>query len=100
MMNSTLKKTGWILLFVGALGVSTQASAQSRFFDQRFGMQSQDDNRRNEERRNMQDSFNNRGGEDRNAQRRGEQRMSPDERRALRQQIDEAGRDIYSRNRR
>lgn len=98
MMNSTVKKLACLLLFAASLGISTTASAQARFFDGGFGMQGQD---RGEPRRAGNEDR--RAGPDRERDderfqpRRNNDRMSPDERRALRQQIDEAGRDIYRR---
>lgn len=94
-MNSTVKKTGWMLLLVAALSATGAVSAQSRYFDSNYGAQQRDsrgdprgrgaDQRQNADRMREEQS-----------QRRND-RMSPDERRALRQQIDEAGRDIYRR---
>ncbi|WP_293779194.1 hypothetical protein [uncultured Oxalicibacterium sp.] len=99
MMNSTVKKLACLLLFAASLGGSATVAAQARFFDGGFGMQQGRD--RGEPRRGGNDDRRagpDRGqGDERFQQRRNNDRMSPDERRALRQQIDEAGRDIYRR---
>ena len=94
MMNSTVKKTGWMLLFLAAMATTGLSSAQSRYFDSNYGAQSRDN--RGEQRGNPNDQRQNaERARQEQAQRR--DRMSPDERRALRQQIYEAGRDIYRR---
>lgn len=97
MMNSTLKKTGWMLLLVAAISATGAVSAQSRYLDSNYGAQMRDNRAdprggyQNDPRQNAD------RGREEQAQRRNNDRMSPDERRALRQQIDEAGRDIYRR---
>lgn len=100
MMNSTVKKTGWILLFAAAM-VGTTASAQSRYFDGAggSGFQSQDNRgaQRSGNNGDQRQGANRNERDDRGGAQRRNDRMSPDERRALRQQIDEAGRDIYRR---
>lgn len=99
-MNITLKRRGMILLLVAGLTAGASALAQSRHQHPSFGGFFAQDNRQrqNDNRREMDDRrFNDR--EAGRQQRRGE-RLSPDERRMLRQQIDEAGRDIYAPRRR
>lgn len=106
MMNITLKRTGLMLLLAGALMSASIAFAQPygdfyAFHVRNDRHQSNQDNRGNDDRRQSRDRSSDNGGRnadrgaDRNESRRGE-RLSPDERRALRQQIDEAGRDIYT----
>lgn len=98
MMNSTLKKTAWILLFAACMGSATVAGAQSRFSG--YGFQAQEDNRRGgDSRRQQSERYEQQRNAERAQQRRND-RLSPDERRTLRQQIDEAGRDIYAPRRR
>lgn len=106
MMNITLKRMGLVMLLAAFAG-TTAAYAQSRFQGSAFGYAAQDDSRQrfNQDRRGddgqrqareRRDDY----GADRNAGRqdqgRRDPRLSPDERRALRRQIDEAGRDIYA----
>jgi hypothetical protein len=79
MMNITWKRLGAFLLLACALAGTGSAFAQSWG----VGGNNQQDRRGNDQRQ-----------ADRGDQRR-DSRMSPDERRALRQQIDEAGKDIY-----
>ncbi|WP_353156682.1 hypothetical protein [Herminiimonas fonticola] len=107
MMNITLKRMGLVMLLLAAFAGTTAAYAQSRFQGSAFGYAVQDDSRQrfNQDRRGddgqrqareRRDDY----GADRNAGRqdqgRRDPRLSPDERRALRRQIDEAGRDIYA----
>ncbi len=105
MMNITLQRVGLVLVLLAAFADTTTAYAQSRFQGNAFGYVAQDDARQrfNQDRRrdNSQGRGNERrDGADRNAGRqdqgRRDPRLSPDERRALRRQIDEAGRDIYA----
>lgn len=93
MINSTLKKTVWILLFATCMGSVVTAGAQPRH--QGHGFQRQDDQRRNNDYYRQQRDPYQQGNAQRMQPRRGD-RLSPDERRTLRQQIDEAGRDIYA----
>lgn len=106
-MNITLKRTGLMLVLASALASSTVVFAQSRFQDGAYGhvaqnddrFRSNQDRRGDEGRRQSQDRYNG-NNDNRNAERsdqaRRDPRLSPDERRALRRQIDEAGRDIYA----
>ncbi len=105
MMNITLKRTGLILLLATCFAGTTTAFAQSRFQDNSFGFFAQNDgrqrsnhDRRGGDERRQSGERGDRG--DRGSQQRRDDRLSPDERRALRQQIDEAGRDIYAPRRR
>ena len=106
-MNITLKRIGLMLVLASTLAGSMAASAQSRFQGNAFGFSAQNDDRyrTNQERRG--DDGRRQSGDrpyDNNANRNAERadqsrrdpRLSPDERRALRRQIDEAGRDIYA----
>jgi hypothetical protein len=104
MMNITLKRTGTLLLLAGALSGATLAFAQPRFLNDSYAFNAQNERHRsNQDRRGNEDrgSSRDRSGDnagrnaERNEPRRGE-RLSPDERRTLRRQIDEAGRDIYT----
>jgi hypothetical protein len=107
-MNITLKRTGLMLVLASALGSSTVVLAKSRFQDGDYGhvaqnddrFRSNQDRRGDDGRRQPQDRYNGNNNDNRNAERseqaRRDPRMSPDERRALRRQIDEAGRDIYA----
>lgn len=103
-MNITLKRIGMTMLLASALLSTSTVFAQSGFQGYAFGYGTQNndrnrsnqDKRGNDDRRQSADRFN-----DNNANRNAEQsrrdpRLSPDERRALRRQIDEAGRDIYA----
>ncbi|MNS06982.1 hypothetical protein D3C72_384170 [compost metagenome] len=108
MMNITLKRTGLVLLLVSTFASTTMAVAQSRFQTNQFGSYVQSDNRYrgaqdqggNDARRQSNDrgydNNANRNMERQQEQSRRDARLSPDERRALRRQIDEAGRDIYA----
>lgn len=100
-MNITLKKRGLIfLLLVASVASGVPAVAQSHSFGGGFFVQDrqrQNDNRRNMDGRRFDDRYNDRGYRQ---QQRRDDRLSPDERRMLRQQIDEAGRDIYAPRRR
>lgn len=107
-MNITLKRTGLMLVLASALASSTVVLAQSRFQDGAYGHVAQNDDRfrsnnqdrRGDDGRRQSNDRNNGHNENRNAERsdqaRRDPRLSPDERRALRRQIDEAGRDIYA----
>ncbi|HTH45786.1 MAG TPA: hypothetical protein VL528_11960 [Oxalicibacterium sp.] len=93
-MNTTLKRLGTFLLLAGMAATTSTAFAQNWGYRTQDSRQQQD--RRADDRR-AYDRFNSDRQSERNdqdQQRRGT-RMSPDERRTLRQQIDEAGRDIY-----
>ena len=107
MMNITLKRIGLVLLLVSTFASTTMALAQSRFQNNSFGSYVQSDNRYRgnqdqghyDSRRQSNDRAydNNRNMErQQQEQSRRDARLSPDERRALRRQIDEAGRDIYA----
>jgi len=95
MMNTTLKRLGTFLLLSGTVAIASAASAQNWGYGLQNNRQQQD--RRAEDRRPSYERFNGERQYDRDEQSRRGSRMSPDERRALRQQIDEAGRDIYRR---
>jgi hypothetical protein len=98
-MNITLKRAGLILLLVASFAGSTAAFAQSRY-DNSYGYAGQDGR---QQRQNDRRDTDRRRSDDRNEyrqQQRRDDRLSPDERRTLRQQIDEAGRDIYAPRRR
>lgn len=90
-----------ILLLVAGLTAGASALAQSRYQHPSFGGFFAQDNRQrqNDNRREMNNRRYNERENSRQQPRRGE-RLSPDERRMLRQQIDEAGRDIYAPRRR
>jgi hypothetical protein len=94
-MNTTLKRLCTFLLLGSAVAVTSAASAQN--WGYRFQNERQQQDRRADERRQSYDRFNSDRHYERDEQPRRDSRMSPDERRALRQQIDEAGRDIYRR---
>lgn len=97
-MNITLKRTGLILLLIAGFAGSTAAWAQSRY-DHSYGYFAQDGRQqRQNDRRDMERRRDERN--DYRQQQRRDDRLSPDERRTLRQQIDEAGRDIYAPRRR
>lgn len=91
------------MLLVAGLTAGASALAQSRYQHPSFGGFFAQDNRQqrqNDNRREMDNRrFNNNERDAYRQPRRGE-RLSPDERRMLRQQIDEAGRDIYAPRRR
>jgi hypothetical protein len=94
-MNTTLKRLGTFLLLSGAL-LASAANAQSWGWGPLTQNDRRQQDRRGDDRRQSPDRFNSdRHFYDRDDQSRRSSRMSPDERRALRQQIDEAGRDIY-----
>jgi hypothetical protein len=98
-MNITLKRTGLILLLVAGFAGSSATLAQSRY-DHSYGYFAQD-GRQQQRQNDRRDT--DRRRDDRNdyrQQQRRDDRLSPDERRTLRQQIDEAGRDIYAPRRR
>lgn len=100
-MNITLKRLGTILLLTGSLASTSVAFGQSRYQGNGWGSGAHNDrhqDRRGDDRRQSFDRNENGGG--RQDQSRRDSRLSPDERRALRQQIDEAGRDIYAPRRR
>ena len=91
-----------ILLLVAGLTAGASALAQSRHQHPSFGGFFAQDNRQQRQNDNRREMDNRRYNNERDAYRqprRGE-RLSPDERRMLRQQIDEAGRDIYAPRRR
>ncbi len=103
-MNITLKRSGMMILLAYALSSTPAVFAQSgsQAYPYSYGMQSSDRNKSNQDKR-MDDGK--RQSPDRvndnNANRNAEQsrrdpKLSPDERRALRRQIDELGRDIYA----
>lgn len=103
-MNITLKRIGMTILLASALTSTAVVFAQSGVQGYAFGYGTQNDdrNRSNQnkrggnERRQSADRFNDNSA-NRNAEpSRRDPRLSPDERRALRRQIDEAGRDIYA----
>lgn len=107
MMNITLKRTGLVLLLISTFASTSMALAQSRFQNNPFGSYVQSDNRYrgnpdqggydNRRPSNDRGYDNNRNMErQQQEQSRRDARLSPDERRALRRQIDEAGRDIYA----
>ncbi|HWU99183.1 MAG TPA: hypothetical protein VN114_11765 [Oxalicibacterium sp.] len=97
-MNITLKRAGLILLIIAGFAGSTATLAQSRhdrssgYFEQDGRQQRQNDRRDADRRRDDRNEY--------RQQQRRDDRLSPDERRTLRQQIDEAGRDIYAPRRR
>lgn len=101
-MNITLKKIS-LMLFLAVASISAaSAFAQPQYHDDGFIRVAQNDRGRGHQGRDVQQERersrdrsdnNGRGNAERNDNRRGG--MSPDERRALRQQIDEAGREIY-----
>jgi biopolymer transport protein ExbB/TolQ len=103
-MNITLKRIGTMMLLASASVSTTAAFAQSRLYETSFMHVSQNDdrNRSNQDRRGNDDRRQSADrANDNNANRNAEQsrrdpKLSPDERRALRRQIDEAGRDIYA----
>jgi hypothetical protein len=84
MMNITWKKSGAILLLACTFAGTSTAFAQS------WGYRSQNDGQQDRRQSNE------RADNGRTDQSRRESKLSPDERRALRRQIDEAGRDIYA----
>jgi hypothetical protein len=107
MMNITLKRMGLVLLLVSVFAGTTAAFAQARFQGNAFGgsyVQSEDRYRGNQNRggddgrRQQAERYydGNRNMERQQDQSRRDGRLSADERRALRRQIDEAGRDIYA----
>ncbi len=105
MMNITLKRMGLVLLLVSTFAGTTAVFAQSRFQSNTFGSYVQNDRNRGEQNRGGDDGRrqqaernydNNRNMERQQDQSRRDGRLSADERRALRRQIDEAGRDIYA----
>lgn len=92
------------MLLASALTSTTVVFAQSGFQGYAFGYGTQNDDRNrsnqdrrgNNDKRQSADRFNDNNA-NRNAEpSRRDPRLSPDERRALRRQIDEAGRDIYT----
>lgn len=106
-MNITLKRIGMTVLLASALTSATVVFAQSGFQGYAFGYGTQNDDRNrsnqdkrgNDDRRQSADRFNDNNANrnaDRGEQSRRDPKLSPDERRALRRQIDEAGRDIYA----
>lgn len=106
-MNNTFKRMGLMLVLATTLASTTVVFAQSLLQGNAFIHVSQNDdhNRSNQDKRGNDDRRQSSGRyNDNNANRdaeRAEQsrrdpRLSPDERRALRRQIDEAGRDIYA----
>lgn len=100
-MNITLKRIGLIVLLVAGVAGTSVAVAQSRYQDHSFGFFAQDGRQRpNAERRGAGNQQRDRRNNEREARQRRDDRLSPDERRTLRQQIDEAGRDIYAPRRR
>lgn len=96
---------GLALVLASMFASTTTALAQSRFQGNTFELQAQnnDRNKSNQNRRGADDrapsndrySTSNRAAEPTNQARR-DSKLSADERRALRRQIDEAGRDIYA----
>lgn len=104
-MNITLKRIGLALVLASMFAGTTAALAQSRYQGNTFDLQAQNndrnssnqDRRGTDDRRESNDRYSraNRDAERANQGRR-DPRLSPDERRALRRQIDEAGRDIYA----
>jgi len=110
MMNITLKRIGLVLLLISTFASTTMALAQSRFQNNPFGssyVQSDNryggnqgqggyDGRRQQNDRGYDNNANRNMERQQQEQSRRDARLSPDERRALRRQIDEAGRDIYA----
>jgi hypothetical protein len=92
MMNTTLKRLGTFLLLAGIAATTSTAFAQNWGYREQDNRQQQD--RRADDRRSYE-RFNSDRQAERSEQPRRSSRLSPDERRTLRQQIDEAGRDIY-----
>jgi hypothetical protein len=87
-MNITWKRLSVILLLASTFASTSIVFAQSWGYRDQGGQQ---DRRGNDQRQSAD-----RGRQpDRVEQPRRDSKLSPDERRALRQQIDEAGRDIY-----
>jgi hypothetical protein len=84
-MNITWKKSGTIFLLACALAGSSTAFAQS------WESRSQNDGQQG--RRPSNERADNSRQADQSKR---DSKLSPDERRALRRQIDEAGRDIYT----
>ena len=99
-MNITLKRIGLIVLLVAGFAGTSAAIAQSRYQDHSFGFFTQDGRQRPNADRRGAGSEQERRNNEREARQRRDDRLSPDERRTLRQQIDEAGRDIYAPRRR
>lgn len=104
-MNITLKRMGLAIVLASMFASTTMAFAQTQFQGNAFDLQAKnnDRNRSSQDRRGAGDgrqanSRSNNGNRDaeRANQGRRDPRLSPDERRALRRQIDEAGRDIYA----
>lgn len=103
-MNITLKRIGMMILLASALSSTSAVFAQSgsQAYTYGYGAQSNDRNRSNqdkrgdEDRRQSADRFNGNNSNRNTEQSRRDPKLSPDERRALRRQIDEAGRDIYA----
>lgn len=92
-MNTTLKILGTVLLLAGtASAAASTAVAQNWGYGSQGGRQQQE---RRDDRRQSYDRYNSDRALESDEQSRRSSRLSPDERRALRQQIDEAGRDIY-----
>jgi len=101
-MNITLKKISLMLFLTVASISASSAFAQSQYHRDGYlrvaqnerarGHQGKEGRQERERSRDRSDN-NGRGNAERNDSRRGG--MSADERRALRQQIDEAGREIY-----
>lgn len=92
------------MLLAGVLTSTTMAFAQSGFQGYAYGYGSQNvdrnrsnhDKRGNDDRGQSGDRFNDNNANRNAGQSRRNSQLSPDERRALRRQIDEAGRDIYA----
>jgi hypothetical protein len=103
-MNITLKRTGMTMLLASALASTTSVFAQSSFRGYAFGYGTQNVDRNlsnqdkpsNDDRRQSADRLNDHNANRNEEQSRRDPKLSPDERRALRRQIDEAGRDIYA----
>lgn len=95
------------MLLISTFASATMAFAQSRYQNNPYGSYVQSDNRnrggqdqgaydRRQSNERGYDNNANRNMERQQEQSRRDARLSPDERRALRRQIDEAGRDIYA----
>lgn len=92
------------MLLASAFVSTTSVFAQSGFRGYAFGFgaqhedrnRSNQDKRDNDDRRQSAERFNDHNANRNEEQSRRDPKLSPDERRALRRQIDEAGRDIYA----
>lgn len=100
-MDLTLKKTSLMLLLGVASIVSSSVFAQSQYRDDGYRYIASNERERSQGREAQQERGRSRDRGDTDARDNGQRNdarrggMSADERRALRQQIDEAGREIY-----